>query len=51
MLAIQAGHEIDLGRIDPQAWNGAAKASYYRQDYRSMRDVIAGAIVERAHKD
>jgi cell filamentation protein len=51
MLAEQAGHEIDLARIDPQAWNEAAKESYYRQDYRPMRNIIAGAIVEREHKN
>jgi hypothetical protein len=36
-----------LARIDPQAWNAAAKESYYKQDYRPMRNIIAGAIVER----
>jgi cell filamentation protein len=51
VLAEQAGHEIDLARIDPQGWNQAAKESYYRQDYRPMRNIIADAIVEREHKN
>jgi fido (protein-threonine AMPylation protein) len=51
LLAEQAGHEIDLARIDPQAWNEAAKESYYRQDYRPMRNIIADAIVEHKHKN
>jgi len=45
VLAEQAGHRIELARIDPDAWNEAAKVSYYRQDYRPMRDIIAGALV------
>jgi cell filamentation protein len=51
VLAKQAGHAIDLAGINPQAWNEAAKESYYTQNYRSMRDIIAGAIVEREHKN
>jgi cell filamentation protein len=51
LLAEQAGHEIDLARIDRQTWNEAAKESYYRQDYRPMRNIIAGAIVKREHKN
>jgi cell filamentation protein len=50
LLAERAGHEIDLACIDPQAWNEAAKESYYKQDYRPMRNIIAGAIVKRDHK-
>ena len=38
-------------RGDPQAWNEAAKESYYKQDYRPMRNIIAGAIVKREHKN
>lgn len=45
IFAKQAGHQIDLARIDPEAWNEAAKLSYYTQDYRPMRDIIAGALV------
>jgi cell filamentation protein, protein adenylyltransferase len=47
VLAEQAGHRIDLARIDPEAWNEAAKVSYYTQDYRPMRAIIASALVER----
>ena len=42
-----AEHEIDLARIDPQAWNAASIAGFHKQDYRPMRDVIAGALAER----
>ena len=47
MLAAEAGHEIDLARIDPKAWNAASVAGYHMQDYGPMRMVIAGALVER----
>jgi cell filamentation protein len=47
ILAERAGHEIDLARIDPQAWNAASIAGFHKQDYRLMRDVIAGALVAR----
>jgi len=47
LLAEQAGHRIDLARIDPEARNEAAKVSYHTQDYRPMRDIIGGALVER----
>lgn len=47
ILAETAGREIDLARIDPQAWNTASIAGFHKQDYRPMRDVIAGALVER----
>jgi len=46
VLARQAGHHIDLARIDPNAWNAAAKRSYESQDYRLMHRVIAGALVD-----
>ena len=46
VLAKQAGHEIDLTRIDAQAWNVASIEGFFTQDYRPMRDVIAGALVE-----
>jgi cell filamentation protein len=46
-LAKQAGHRIDLARVDPDAWNEASKVSYWTQDYRPMCDIIAGAMVER----
>jgi cell filamentation protein len=47
ILAVQAGHEIDLARIAPEAWNAAASAGYHTQDYRPMHKVIAGALAER----
>jgi cell filamentation protein len=47
VLAEQAGHRIDLARIDPDAWNEASTVSYWTQDYGLMRDIIAGALVER----
>jgi cell filamentation protein len=47
LLAAEAGHDIDLARIDPGAWNAAAVAGYHAQDYRPMHKVIAGALVER----
>jgi cell filamentation protein len=47
ILAEGAGHEVDLARIDPQAWNAASITGFHKQDYRPMRDVIAGALVER----
>jgi cell filamentation protein len=47
ILAAQTGSAIDLARIDPQAWNAASIAGFHRQDYGPMREVIAGALVER----
>jgi cell filamentation protein len=44
ILAEQAGHAIDLARIDPKAWNAAAIRGYHAQDYGPMRAVIAGAL-------
>ena len=43
-LAEQAGHRIDLARIDPDAWKEASKVGYYTQDFHPMRDIIAGAL-------
>ena len=48
ILARQAGHEIDLARIDPRAWNEAAIESYHTLNYGPMRDIIAGALLSRA---
>jgi cell filamentation protein len=50
VVAEQAGHKIDLARIDPQAWNEAAKVSYWTQDYRPMHEIIAGALVGRKER-
>jgi fido (protein-threonine AMPylation protein) len=49
ILADQAGHELDLARIDPQAWNQASIDGYYTQDYRPMCTINAGALVDRKH--
>jgi cell filamentation protein len=49
VLAEQAGHRIELAHIDPEAWNEAAKVSYWTQDYRAMRDIIANALVGMCH--
>ena len=45
LLAEQAGHRIGLARIEPEVWNEASRVSYWTQDYRLMRDVIASALV------
>jgi cell filamentation protein len=45
ILCERAGHAIDLARIDPQAWNAASIAGFHKQDYRLMREAIAGALV------
>jgi len=42
-LAEQAGHPLDLRRIDPKAWIEASKASH-ATDYSLMTDVILRAI-------
>ena len=44
ILAKQAGHEIDLARVDAQAWNQASIRGFHRQDHAQMSAVIAGAI-------
>ena len=46
VLAEHAGHQIDLTRIAPQAWNEASREADYAQDYRLMRAVIGGALVD-----
>jgi len=43
-LAAQAGHHLDLTRIDPTSWLEASKASH-ATDYTVMADVIRRAIV------
>ena len=45
ILAGQAGHEIDLARIDAQAWNNASVIGFHNLDYGPMRAIIAGALV------
>jgi cell filamentation protein len=36
LLAAQAGHAVDLARIDPDAWNAAAASGFHTQDYRPL---------------
>jgi len=45
ILAIQAGHLVDLARVDARAWNEASIADYHRQDHTLLSQVIAGALV------
>jgi hypothetical protein len=40
-----------LARIDPEAWNEAAKVSYWTQDYRLMGEIIAGALIKRDQQE
>ena len=44
VLGRQAGHEVDMTQIDPQAWNDASRESFRTGDLTPMRHVIAGAI-------
>jgi cell filamentation protein len=48
-LAEQAGHRLDLRRIDPTSWIEASKASH-ATDYSLMADVIRRAIVPSSKK-
>ena len=48
-LGEQAGHEIDLSRIDREAWN-EAKIQSGRGNYGYMNDQIRGAIVQTLEK-
>jgi cell filamentation protein len=43
-LAAQAGHDLDLTRLDPVGWMDASKASH-AADYALMAEVIEKAIV------
>ncbi|CAB3802561.1 hypothetical protein LMG28614_05642 [Paraburkholderia ultramafica] len=43
VLGQNAGHPVDLTRIDPTAWNEASITGFHRGDYELMRQVIAGA--------
>lgn len=43
-LARQAGHKIDVGRIDREAWMAASRQSHFG-DYAAMGRCIAGALV------
>jgi cell filamentation protein len=44
VLGRQAGHEVDLAKIDPCAWNDASRESFRTGDSMPMRDVIADAV-------
>jgi fido (protein-threonine AMPylation protein) len=46
VLARQAGHAVDLARIDSDAWNAASISGYHSQDYRPMCAVIAAALAD-----
>jgi cell filamentation protein len=46
-LAEQAGHPLDLRRIDPRVWIEASKASH-ASDYKLMAEAIRQAIVEQS---
>jgi cell filamentation protein len=46
-LAEQAGHPIDLGRLDPRRWIAASRAAH-TADYRLMAEEIGRAILDRA---
>jgi cell filamentation protein len=48
ILAEQAGHLIDLARIDPQTWNSASVKGFYQQDHSAMRALIADAMTPTA---
>ena len=45
ILAERAGHEIDLARVDPTAWNRASIEGFYKLNHEPLREVIAGALV------
>jgi cell filamentation protein len=47
ILGRQAGHEIDLTRIDSQAWNDASRESFRTGDPTPMRDAIARVVEQR----
>jgi cell filamentation protein len=51
VLAEQAGHEIDLARIDPQAWNDASVRGFYQQDHRAMCTLLADALIPTREQD
>jgi cell filamentation protein len=47
VLGRQAGHEVDLTRIDPRAWNDASRESFRTGDSTPLRHVIARAVEPR----
>jgi cell filamentation protein len=44
ILAEQAGHAIDLARVDPTAWNRASIVGFYRLEHGLMGGIIARAL-------
>jgi cell filamentation protein len=44
VLGRQAGHEVDMRRIDPRTWIEASRESFRTGDSKPMRDVIAFAV-------
>jgi len=50
ILAEQAGHEIDLARVDPTAWNRASIEGFYKLNHEPLREVIAGALFGGARR-
>lgn len=47
-LAEQAGHPIDITKLDPDQWIDASRAAH-GGDYAQMQKAIAGACIERAN--
>jgi cell filamentation protein len=50
ILAERVGHEIDLARVDPTAWNRASIEGFYKLNHEPLREVIAGALVSGARR-
>ena len=46
LLAAKAGHEIDIARIAPKAWNEASILGFHKQDHRPMAQVVAAAVAD-----
>jgi cell filamentation protein len=47
IFAERAGHEIDLARVEPTAWNQASIEGFYKLNHDPLRRVIVGALVQR----
>jgi cell filamentation protein len=46
--AANAGHQVDLTRVAPDAWNEASMLGFMQANYEPMRQVIVVALVERS---
>lgn len=44
LLGRQAGHDVDLTRLDPVAWNAASRDSFLTADSRSLAHVIRSTV-------